>query len=336
MSKQVVYNQIIRGKDGKLTTPDGKVLRRGNVDRANSDNMDWLPWVMGGSGALLAHSLASAIVDGDGSTKQKESAWERLVKTLIPLGIGAAGAYGGYQLGESLKTAQVTNNVPDYTTVYINGKPRALDPELADRLPELQREQAKADPLEALTGDISDKELGAAWSHWGGKSLMGAGGAGALLAPNIARHWVSKHPKKSLEGLTPEQLQESYLRSEMGVENIRNDIRNNMNMGNPNLLGNQSNLARRIWDKIKDSRIGKFIRVESNPQVRWAKNIRNQRYADAFPEKALTKNIRNVSGLVGLAGLGLDYLGDSKGNDAVKSQLLKKRQQNLDSIFDQL
>lgn len=66
---------------------------------------DWMPWVLGGGGALLAHSLASSIMEPSDDEKRKESVWMRLLRTLVPIGVGAAGAYGGYALGESMKSA---------------------------------------------------------------------------------------------------------------------------------------------------------------------------------------------------------------------------------------
>jgi hypothetical protein len=63
-----------------------------------------LPYMAAIGSGLLAYNASGAMV-GDG--EDKDSAWKKILKKLIPLGIGAAGAYGGYRLGQNLsKSAQ--------------------------------------------------------------------------------------------------------------------------------------------------------------------------------------------------------------------------------------
>lgn len=77
---------------------------------------DWLNLAMGGGSALIAHSIASSIFDKPESERRKDSIWSKVLAALIPIGIGAAGGYGGYKLSEKLfgnqntKSAQVRTN----------------------------------------------------------------------------------------------------------------------------------------------------------------------------------------------------------------------------------
>lgn len=59
-----------------------------------------LPWLMAGGLGLIGHSVAAPFFDDDEDKKQ--SVWRKLLGTLIPLGVGGLGAYGGYALGKSL------------------------------------------------------------------------------------------------------------------------------------------------------------------------------------------------------------------------------------------
>lgn len=77
---------------------------------------DWLNLAMGGGSALIAHSIASSIFDKPESDRRKDSIWSKVLASLIPIGIGAAGGYGGYKLSEKLfgnpnaKSAQARTN----------------------------------------------------------------------------------------------------------------------------------------------------------------------------------------------------------------------------------
>lgn len=74
--------------------------------RRNSRGMgdlDWMQLALAGGGALLGHSIGSSLFDDSEEEKKKRSIWSRLLATLIPLGVGGLGAYGGYVLGNSMK-----------------------------------------------------------------------------------------------------------------------------------------------------------------------------------------------------------------------------------------
>lgn len=62
-----------------------------------------IPLLTGGGAALLGHSLASGMFEDE---DRDSPLWRKVLSKLIPIGIGAAGAYGGYHLGKMLKTSQ--------------------------------------------------------------------------------------------------------------------------------------------------------------------------------------------------------------------------------------
>ena len=74
----------------------------------NDSKINWIPWLLAGGGGLLAHSIASSMMGPD---DKNSSWWRRLLATIIPLGIGGLGAYGGYTLGEEMnKSGQARQN----------------------------------------------------------------------------------------------------------------------------------------------------------------------------------------------------------------------------------
>lgn len=88
-----------------VRSQDDKEVGTDNSKKVDGDGGDWIPWISAGGTGLIAHALASSLFDDDDKEKNK-SVWYRLLKTLVPLGAGAAGAYGGYRLADSMKTAQ--------------------------------------------------------------------------------------------------------------------------------------------------------------------------------------------------------------------------------------
>ena len=70
-------------------------------------NPDWLRLALATGGGLIAHSLASSMLDRKtDEEKRRESIWTKLLSAMIPLGAAGLGAWGGYALGGKMKTAQ--------------------------------------------------------------------------------------------------------------------------------------------------------------------------------------------------------------------------------------
>jgi len=91
-----VYNRII-SKRRKSQDANGG----GGID------IDWLKLALASGGGLIAHSLVSSMLDGKtDEEKRKESIWMRLLSAILPIGAAGLGAWGGYELGKRMKTAQ--------------------------------------------------------------------------------------------------------------------------------------------------------------------------------------------------------------------------------------
>lgn len=66
----------------------------------------WLRYGGAGLGGILAFMLANSMLNSNSGSsgpdkKREESTWERLLKSVLAAGVGAAGAYGGYKLGRT-------------------------------------------------------------------------------------------------------------------------------------------------------------------------------------------------------------------------------------------
>ena len=71
--------------------------------KKNEDGAKWVNYALAGGSGLLAHTIASNLFDDKTEEeKKKESLWMKVVRNLLPIGAGAAAAYGGYRLGEGL------------------------------------------------------------------------------------------------------------------------------------------------------------------------------------------------------------------------------------------
>lgn len=119
---------------------------------------DWLPWALGGGGALLAHSLGSSLFANDSPEKRRsESVWQKLLRALAPVCIGGLGGYAGYALGKRLKQASAQ-------VVYKGSVPHSMRPvtnavgtvyNIVDSVTDKQyadwsRAHGKDDPAEAM------------------------------------------------------------------------------------------------------------------------------------------------------------------------------------------
>lgn len=110
------------------TTPK-IVMPAPKPNTGDSPSGSWMPWLVGGGSALLAHSIMSSILEKPDEEKRKQSVWSRLLSTLLPLGVGAIGAYGGYHLGKSLeKKSQATSTNAWDRVVGKNGRFATVTP----------------------------------------------------------------------------------------------------------------------------------------------------------------------------------------------------------------
>lgn len=127
-----------------------------------SEDIDWLRLALATGGGLIAHSVASSIFDNKtDEEKRRESIWSKLLSSIIPIGAGALGAYGGYRIGQSMKTAAVTNA---WNTVTANnGQKMVVPAENANQvaaLLELMKDKPEIgfDDLIQRANELSDRK----------------------------------------------------------------------------------------------------------------------------------------------------------------------------------
>lgn len=107
--------------DPKPETPQIKVPITSNTSNEEGSDVDWMSLLMGGGGALLGHSIASSMMDDPNEDRGKRSMWSKVLEKLIPIGVGAAGAYGGYELGKLMKNGSgenVSTNSPSAADLW--------------------------------------------------------------------------------------------------------------------------------------------------------------------------------------------------------------------------
>jgi len=192
---KVEYVNADTGKSLGETLPAGhKVIPQPKDGKGTAT--DWLRWAMAGGGGLLAYQLASNLMGSDEKKKEK-SVWEKLLGILLPIGVGAAGAAGGYALGglgqkkaSSVKSAQ-TNA---YARVNLGGQDIAAnDPNFKNKWYELIATRAQEDGItmeEAARQIVSENRGSATAANWAalglGTSAAGTGVAAGLKARESA------------------------------------------------------------------------------------------------------------------------------------------------------
>lgn len=89
-------------------TGQDKAKELAAIAKKNRGKTDWAKWITSTGGGLLGYSLASSFLDDKTyEEKRKESVWSKVLRELASIGVGAAGAYGGYLLGKKAATNDV-------------------------------------------------------------------------------------------------------------------------------------------------------------------------------------------------------------------------------------
>lgn len=99
----------INHRTGTVSGPAGDLPIKHKTNY--SDNYsDIMPWVGATGLGLISHSLTSSLI---GEDDKKDSLWMKIVKKLIPLGAGVAGAYAGYELGKKADSDNTSDEKED-------------------------------------------------------------------------------------------------------------------------------------------------------------------------------------------------------------------------------
>lgn len=102
------YNKLkIVNKDGEPGKLKPGELKKLNQSRDDLSDADMKKWLSAGGLGIGSYMLSSYLFDE--LTEGKKGAWKNLLSVLVPLGVGGLGAWGGYELANSLqKKAQST------------------------------------------------------------------------------------------------------------------------------------------------------------------------------------------------------------------------------------
>ena len=338
-----------------ITTPDGKpvvntIAKRKPVEPILSspgggfeknEGNSWIPWALGGGGALLSHAIASSLFDDSEEDKRKESLWMRLLRTLIPLGVGAAGAYGGYRLGESLNNGTMKMGeeyeIPNlhYLTNSLGGIVHApvtfSQDEFSDlekRYPSVMSDPSPDKPLKLLEMDREGNERKADLSRHIGTGLETIGLGTAVGAPALA------YLKKQAP-IDPDKLEDLRRQVESArnvVTNAKKDLRAARSAARPT-----GGTGWKLWKaprgefwrnakQVAGDRL-KYI-LGMDPSVSAARQAVSAAKSDlavakgALPATRAQKAVRGGLVGAGIAGAGLiaDRIGRGYGDAAVKAQ----------------
>ena len=85
---------------------DADNARAAEAAKQKGGDFDWRQLGMIAGGGLLAHALASSLVDNKSDEeKRRQSIWERLLAGIIPIGAAGLGAWGGRYLNTKIGAA---------------------------------------------------------------------------------------------------------------------------------------------------------------------------------------------------------------------------------------
>jgi len=202
--------EVINKED--KSDPDYSELSGNDGGKGRGESIDWLPWISAGGSALLSHSLASSLFDDDDREKNR-SVWYRLLKALFPAGMGALGAWGGYSLAKSMKTAQDKTATPgDTIGVTVGGKPYKIPGHMAGDFRETMewgRDNGYVDGTPPYV--VADDKSSRGWGVGVGKGALSLLSGGAALVP-AAKAWSGFFPQTGDffdEKYTPSNVQDA-------------------------------------------------------------------------------------------------------------------------------
>lgn len=217
--KKYTYGDLIRASGGNTAGSGAAPSTGGQSGGSPSGSGDsWVPWVLGGGGALLAHAITSPMFEASDEEKRKESVWTKLLRTIIPLGVGGLGGVAGYALGNALnKKAQAKPATPaapaagaanQDPTAALNAKMKELglrpmidvggdlhigDKSISDKdFADWQAAFGKKDPTSLMQARKDQYGRRATTADITGTTLETVGGVGGAIG--VLKPWVGKAP----------------------------------------------------------------------------------------------------------------------------------------------
>lgn len=160
---------------------DADNARAAEAAKQKGGDFDWRQLGMMAGGGLLAHALASSLVDNKSDEeKRRQSIWERLLAGIIPIGAAGLGAWGGHYLNTKIGAAgyvvdgttnrydRVSGNIPYARRIVKEVVDSAGGPHETLPLGPRMRYTAEKDLIPQAEGAKGDAE---SWRNW---ALVGA------------------------------------------------------------------------------------------------------------------------------------------------------------------
>ena len=347
--------------DGKNITLGGKTIPVGNVAKApvagvtpakpstGNSGDSWMPWVLGGGGALLAHALTSPMFEASDEEKRKESVWSKLLRTIIPLGVGGIGGVAGYALGNALnKKAQAKPAAPAAPAATAKNPPAAPAPVKAT-LPHPANvlKDSKGNPKMVLDGvsqgdydswigqyrsddpktllDRRGETMGSygGWANFAGKGLELGGATGGVVGGIMP--WVRGQKMPSSTELRD-------------MNAIIDNLRGKMDTSRAALQKAQAAYAK-AQSKIDTAGMAKAQKsiAKAKGQIKETKGDLSVAKGK-LPQGRVLRSLRNlgVGATVAGVGYGVDAIGDRLGRVAMDYQNKAEKQQQINDAVQAL
>ena len=167
-------------------------------------DFDWRQLGMMVGGGLLAHALASSLVDNKSDEeKRRQSIWERLLAGIIPIGAAGLGAWGGRYLNTKIGAAgfvvddttnrydRVSSNIPYARRIVQEAVDSAGGPHETLPLGPRMRDTVEKDLIPQTEGAKSDAESLRDWTGWG----AGIAGVGTVYARKKWRDYAKQEER---------------------------------------------------------------------------------------------------------------------------------------------
>lgn len=273
-----------------------------NAGGSPSDS--WVPWVLGGGGALLAHAITSPMFEASEEDKRKESVWTKLLRTLIPLGVGGLGGVAGYALGNELTKKGQAKSTNDWDRVTgKNGRFVTIaPPQYSESLDKLL--QYVDDNDDTTWNDIVRIARELKGKDYTLRRDVGDILSDVSLVPKAVGGVQALYGMKQLHDSNQKVIQNRYHKTRKKIPQNR--------PASPSAAPVKKWYNPFTWDIFSNNNgVRGAARTEMIDRMRRAADVRLNAETAAAPGKAVAgwKNIGKGSGWLGL-GLGVDYAAD--------------------------
>ena len=341
--------------DGKNITLGGKQIPVSQAPKAapaakpsaggSVSGDSWVPWVMGGGGALLAHALTSPMFEASEEEKRKESVWSKLLRTLIPLGVGGIGGIAGYALGNSLNKKAGASSVKKPAPAAAPAAPAPIKATLPHPVNVLK--DSKGNPqwvLDGISQGDYDSWMGAHLNDdpktlldMQGSTMAGRSGVAHTVGTGLEYGGLAGG---AVGGVMP-WIRSGKMPSSTEINQINGmleQMRGKMDLSRANLQKAQAAYAKaqRRVDTARMATAQKAI-AKAKGQIKDVKSDMSVAKSK-LPQGRAIRSLRNlgVGATVAGVGYGVDALGDHLGRVAMDYRNKAEKQQQINDAVQAL